>query len=136
MSVGERRCWEGFESRPVSTRGPSAWSSEGRIWAVSRPSGEPPIRSDPCTAKVSAISRGFESRPFRSTRCGNHNVSPGQSPYLVAGAEPTSSRSFKPSRWYLSTGGPSGTACATLRATGRVSFVSGCGVEELCEPHQ
>ena len=78
MSVGERRRWAGLESRPFSSRGPSTWSSQGRIWAVSTRSEEPSIRSDPCDARVSAISGGFESRPIRSTRCGNRNVSPGK----------------------------------------------------------
>ena len=67
MSAGERRRWAGFESRPSSSRGPAAWSSEGRIWAVSTFSEEPTIRFDPCAARVSASSRGFESRPLRST---------------------------------------------------------------------
>ncbi len=59
-AVGERRRWGGFESRPFSSRGPSAWSSEGGIWAVLRPSPEPTIRSDPDAARVSAVSRGFK----------------------------------------------------------------------------
>ncbi len=98
MSVGERRRCGGFESRPSSSRGPFEWSSDGRIWVVSTPSEEPLIRSDPCTAGVSAIARGFESRPSRSTRCGDHNVSPGQGLFLAPPSETTSSRSFKPSR--------------------------------------
>ena len=67
MSVGERRRWGGFEGRPFSSRGPSAWLSEGRIRVVSTPSDSPTIRSDRCAAGVSAMSRGFESRPIRST---------------------------------------------------------------------
>ncbi len=97
MSAGERRRWGGFESRPFSSRGLSAWSSEGRILAVSTPLEWPTNRSDPCAAGVSAIWRGFESRPFRYTRCGNHNVSPGQRLFLAAAGKPTLSRSLKPS---------------------------------------
>ena len=86
MSVGERRRWAGFECRPFSSRGFSAWSSERRNRAVSEPSEEPTIFSDPCAAGISARSRGFESRPLRSTRCGNHNVSPGQGDFCPSSA--------------------------------------------------
>jgi hypothetical protein len=65
MSVGERRRWAGFESRPFSSRGFSAWSSERRNRAVSAPSEEPTIRSDPCAARVWRWT-GFESRPVSS----------------------------------------------------------------------
>ena len=73
ISVSESRRWTGFESRPFAPDG-ARLALGGPIW---RGSGGCSCRGDvhdPCPVRVSTASGGFESRPQRSTCCGNNNI--------------------------------------------------------------
>ena len=92
-----RRC-TGFESRPLSSGTPSPDGPEARFGPSSGVSRVPLDARDPCPARVSTLSSGFESCPSRSTRCQKYNVCAGQGTDRVSDRSGTFVFYFKPVR--------------------------------------
>ena len=86
----------GFECCPLWSGPPASGRFADRWGAFCglRPAAGP-ARS-PCSEAVSSVSGGFESRPQRSTRCQNHNVSPVQRVLRVSDRSSTFGCYFKP----------------------------------------